>query len=614
MAKEKEMEAQLSKLDAKREKAEAKKAELSKQIDELKEKILSENDEKTKQKLRAQRDELMAQKDGIVITADKVKVPMAAAAKKKLTACIAIICVIALLFAYVATGAARHGFISSLGWPQKVLTGMTVTDNEGDKHGVKVSTYNYYFAVYYNNLKQSQSYLSQLGGLISGSSDDQIDFDKSLAKQTTKDDDDNEITWAKKVEDTVLDNIKHTYGYYYAAVKANNGEEPEITEDQQNEIDELLETYKGYADEYGFTLSAYLMAAMGDGVDAETVKHEMKVSYIAENYETEFTEELSKKEYTEDEYNKYLEENRDDLVSVDVRFFEASNEDDAAAFVSELKADGSNFTELAVKYAAEDDKATYEEALESTYNNATRSVFTSLNAAIAAAEEAESEDAEETEDGEEAEHVHVYPGFDWLYSEDRKAGDKTNFSTSVVYVVKPVYLSDVTPVNVRHILIQAESTDDDGETTDLSSLADATDEQIAAAEAKAQEVLDEYNNGEKTEDAFAELAKEYSKDSNASEGGLYENVVPNQMVPTFNAWCFDASRKVGDVAIVKTEYGFHVMYFSGTNDMPVWKYTAQQALASDESADAEKKFEENIQIKKCWPGSCYFQKDTDIDN
>ena len=612
MAKEKEMEAQLSKLDAKREKAVAKKEELNKQIEELKEKILTENDEKAKQKLRKQRDELIAEKDSIVIGKDKVKIPMAASAKRKLTACIAVVCIIALLFAYVATGAARHGFISSLGWPQKAFVGMTVTDNDGKKHGVKVSTYNYYFAVYYNNVKQQQSYLSQLGGLLSGStSDDQIDFDKPLSKQTTKDDDGNEITWAKKVEDTVLDNIKHTYGYYYAALKANDGKEPEITEDQQKEMDELLDTYKGYADEYGFTLSAYLMAAMGDGVDAETVKHEMKVSYIAENYEADTAEELSKKEYSEDEYNKYLEENRADLVSVDVRFFEASNEDDAKAFVAELADDGSNFTDLAVKYAEDEDKETYKDAVESTYNNATRSVFTALNAAIAAAQEAESTE----ESGEESEeHEHVYPGFDWLYSEDRKAGDKTNFSTSVVYVVKPVNLSEVKTINVRHILIQAETTDDDGETSELSSLSSATDEEIAAAEAKAKEVLDEYNNGEKTEDAFAELAKTYSKDGNASTGGLYENVVPNQMVPTFNAWCFDASRKVGDVAIVKTEYGFHVMYFSGTNDMPVWKYTAQQALVSEEGTDAEEKFEESIKIKKSWPGSCYFQKDTDIDN
>ena len=60
---------------------------------------------------------------------------------------------------------------------------------------------------------------------------------------------------------------------------------------------------------------------------------------------------------------------------------------------------------------------------------------------------------------------------------------------------------------------------------------------------------------------FGELAKDNSADSNASDGGIYENVVPNQMVSTFNAWCFDSKRKEGDTAIVQTEYGYHIMYF-----------------------------------------------------
>ena len=38
------------------------------------------------------------------------------------------------------------------------------------------------------------------------------------------------------------------------------------------------------------------------------------------------------------------------------------------------------------------------------------------------------------------------------------------------------------------------------------------------------------------------------------------------MVANFNDWCFDASRQPGDHGIVETEYGYHIMYFSGTAD------------------------------------------------
>ena len=597
----KETEKEMTKLEAKAEKAKAKRDELNNEIKELKEQILNEKEEKEKEKLRKKRDALIAQKDAIIITDEKVKVPMSASAKRGIKACVAIVCIIALLFAYVATGGAKHGFISSLGWPQKVLTGMVVTDGDGEKHNIKVSTYNYYFAVYYNNLKQSQSYYSQYG--IEGGSD--VDFEKAFKKQTTEDEDGKKITWAEKAENAVLDNIKEVYGYYYAAVKANDGKEPEITEDQQKELDETLDSYKDSAKQNGFTLSAYLMAAMGDGVDAETFTREATVAYISENYQENYQEDLSNKEYTEDEYKAYLKEHKEELESVDVKFFEASNEDDAKAFVDELNADGANFAELAVKYADEDDKDTYKDEVETTYKDATRSVFTNLGAAISVAEEKkEKDDNEETKE--------TYPGFDWLFSKKRAAGDKKAYSTSVVYVVKPVNLSDTKTVNVRHILIQAEKKNDEGETENVK-LSEANGKQRKAAKEKAESILKEYNDGKKTEEAFAELAKKYSSDGNASDGGIYENVVPNQMVSSFNAWCFDSSRKSGDVEIVKTEFGYHIIYYVSKGDLPAWKYTAQQAMASETSSNTFEELKKKFKIKKAYPGACYFEIDTDID-
>ncbi len=601
MAKEKETEKKPSRLEAKAEKATAKKEEINKKLKEIKEKILEEKDEKEKEKLRKERDLLIEERDAIIITDEKVVIPMAKKAKKALISCIAIVCVVALLCAYVATGAAKHGFISSLGWPQKTFTGMVITDVDGEKHNVKVSTYNYYFAVYYNNLQQSQSYLAQYGAGDSS----QVDFDKAFAKQTTEDEDGKKITWAKKAEDEVLHNIKDVYGYYYAAVKANKGKEPEITEDQKKELQETLDGYKKSAKEYGFTLSAYLMAAMGDGVDADTFTHEATVSYIADNYKQDYQKDLTNKEYTEKELNDYLEKNRDSLVSVDVKFFEASNADDAKAFVKALNDDGSNFAELAVKYAEDDDKATYKDELETTYYNATRSTFSNLGAALATP-------TDEKDDTDNEETKNETPGLDWVFSKDRKAGDKKVYSTSVVYILKPVNLSDAKTVSVRHILIQPEKKDENGETSTVN-LSEADKDQKKAAKEKADSVLKEYNDGTKSEDAFAALAKKYSSDSNASDGGLYENVVPNQMVSSFNAWCFDSKRKAGDVAIVETEYGYHVMYFVSKNDKLVWQYTAQTALASESSTTKFDEIEKKVKVKKAYPGAFYFEIDTDID-
>ncbi|MGN0527662.1 MAG: hypothetical protein ACI4IE_00910, partial [Eubacterium sp.] len=65
--------------------------------------------------------------------------------------------------------------------------------------------------------------------------------------------------------------------------------------------------------------------------------------------------------------------------------------------------------------------------------------------------------------------------------------------------------------------------------------------------------------------------------------------------------------------IVKTQYGYHIMYFEGKNKLNVWQYTAQQALASVDSEDALTKLEDSYTIKTNWFGSRYFEKDVDID-
>ena len=83
---------------------------------------------------------------------------------------------------------------------------------------------------------------------------------------------------------------------------------------------------------------------------------------------------------------------------------------------------------------------------------------------------------------------------------------------------------------------------------------------------------------------------------------------------SFSSWCFDDGRKTGDTAIIRSDYGYHIMYFVGKNDQTVWQYNAQQALASDDSTSASEKLEEEYTVKENWFGSRYFEKDVDISN
>ena len=85
--------------------------------------------------------------------------------------------------------------------------------------------------------------------------------------------------------------------------------------------------------------------------------------------------------------------------------------------------------------------------------------------------------------------------------------------------------------------------------------------------------------GEKTEDAFAALAVKYSED-NAEAGGLYTEVCKHEMDEAFEDWCFEAGRKPGDIGIVKTEYGYHIMYFVAEN-REAWHVQADKKLSQE---------------------------------
>ena len=159
---------------------------------------------------------------------------------------------------------------------------------------------------------------------------------------------------------------------------------------------------------------------------------------------------------------------------------------------------------------------------------------------------------------------------EWLFSADRKVGDTTkvirtdSLSYTVYFCRRPAARDEsVATIDVRHILFTKDKYGSDD-----------------AAKAKAEEVLQAWKDGAATADSFGALAKEYTEDSNGDKGGLYEGVTQGQMVETFNDWCFDKTRKPGDTGIVKTDYGYHVMYFVKVGEV-TWYNTAKETLESE---------------------------------
>lgn len=209
---------------------------------------------------------------------------------------------------------------------------------------------------------------------------------------------------------------------------------------------------------------------------------------------------------------------------------------------------------------------------------------------------------------------------DWAIDEKTEEGEtyiveNKDEGYTVYMMVEPIHHTpDVKTYDVRHILLEfpeekeaeeetAEGEDAAEETTEAADEKEEVEVELLnpadydvtvdidvdlattkdkALYKEAQDILATYLAGDKTEDAFAELAKKHSADSNAEQGGIYEDVPQGQMVAEFENWSFAEGRKAGDVGIVETTYGYHIMYAVSEVEVTTWADTIKNDLAGVE--------------------------------
>ena len=182
---------------------------------------------------------------------------------------------------------------------------------------------------------------------------------------------------------------------------------------------------------------------------------------------------------------------------------------------------------------------------------------------------------------------------EWAFDPSRKNGEIyiakiDGVGYGVYMMINPVHKPVTTyTYDVRHILIKFP----DGAEKDTATkikLLDPADYDVTvdiniypevtadhALYMQAQGVLEEYLAGDRTEESFAALAKKYSADGNAETGGIYTDVPEGQMVSAFEGWALEENRAKGDVGIVETTYGYHVMYFVDREAVSDWKDTVK---------------------------------------
>lgn len=162
-----------------------------------------------------------------------------------------------------------------------------------------------------------------------------------------------------------------------------------------------------------------------------------------------------------------------------------------------------------------------------------------------------------------------------LASEEAKNADEATLSAYLdEHAEDFAGLQKVNNVSVRHILITPE-----GETD--PDTGDYPEEAWAAAQETANEIYAQWQQNP-SEDNFAALANEKSADPGSNTtGGLYEDFDSATMVAEFTEWSFDPARAYGDSGIVKTSYGYHIMFFVGQTETKGWADRVRAAMPDE---------------------------------
>lgn len=456
----------------------------------------------------------------------------------------------AVLVAVIASFVWRSDFIP------KTTTAATI---DGEKYTAAEVEY-YYQTAYRNFVSNSQYsyFLSYLGLNTNATLKSQsinstaaamlgIELPDADAESTEADSDADPLaptgmTWHDYFLDEALDNMR----VIQAALKAAEAEGFQYPAGVQAQYDDNMDALKAVAAASGISVSQYLKGNFGAGVTekvyGEQLMRVLRYSAYADAYQDSLTYSDSE---LEDAYG--ADRNTYDHVSYEVVSFSGAaesttddegntvepTEEEAAAALEAAQdlaqtvldgfQDGGDLEEL-----ANENDGTYSKNENGTYSAG--SVMS-----------------------------------EWLYDSARKSGDASTLADGTVQYVVVFHdrFRDENPtIDIRHILVSlGTGSIAEGE----EGYEDQQAQLKADAHAKAEELLAQWQSGEATEDSFAALALKESADGSKYDGGLYTEVYQGQMVTEFNDWCFDTARQSGDTGVVDTQYGSHVMYFSGVN-------------------------------------------------
>ena len=445
-------------------------------------------------------------------------------------------------------------------------------DNYQEKHGpyitvgsheIQKAEFDYYYYSSLNSFASTYgSYLSYFG----------LDTSKPLDQQQYSD----TMTWDDYFQQQAVNQLKNVYAL------TDEANEKGFEYDASSDYDDMVTSIKSYAQQQGVSEDEYCKSVFGSDATLEGIKPYVEMSGLASAYYNDVKDDI---EVTDDEINTYYDENKDNYDSVDYRVCKIEADMPEEETESETEAQTETAAESISETAAESTSETAVTETQTETESETMSAEESeaaakaeeeaKKAAMAAAKAKADEMLSKIKD--EASFEKVYDKYasdttvdslntdkkkssisptdvaNWLFDADRQAGDTTvieDTANNAYYVVyfKDRYLDHTKTVDVRQILISADTASTDtaetaetetaaagetetAETESAEAQEQAKEDAKAAAKVKAEQILKDWKSGDATEDSFAELAsKEIGCPAFAPYSGGSVDLATNEII------------------------------------------------------------------------------------
>jgi hypothetical protein len=420
-------------------------------------------------------------------------------------------------------------FLMGQGVPQRVLTAVEIG---GER--IRVNEFEYHYNMSVVNFVEEFGEMMQWFG-----------FDPSQPHGAQMLDAENGYSWKDYFVDQAMNSLLDTVANSREAV----GNGLALGDWEHFMIDDYIGQIRANASRNNMTMSRALADMFGRGTSESSLRATLERLVLADMWKEHI---ISTFDITEQH--------------IAARYYSNPDEYDTASFhILQLSGnlhhdcDGDDHTH---EHSEEDYEAAFEEARQRAEQMVSRA--TAANFYALALEHSDLADREWLEENPGSTLTPSFPIAEllnhgelgeWLADAARRPGDRTLISDETGHNVL-LYVSRAgwpqTGVDVRHILFRFDDYEED------------------IAEERAADLLREWRTTGASEDNFASMAELFSGCGSSVNGGLFTDVLHGDMVPEFNDWIFAPARRPGDTDVVRTQFGYHIMYFVEKGETPLW--------------------------------------------